>query len=525
MARLLALDWDQQQLQIVAAATGSRLRIQHAAVWTDFPPPTPGEAEASGKRFAERLKAAGIAPGNVVACLGRERVILKDIRHPAASPADEPGLVRFQTAKELTDPVEDVVIDYTPLEEPAANGERHVAALVIKKEVIEACHTFCRAAGLKLIALTPRPYGTLACYTALAAKGLAPVQAEQDAVGVLTTTDKSLEFCVLRGRSVLFSRALTAGIGPGLVGELRRNLAVYSGQWPQYPLKAVVLAGGEEQAQLREQLQALPVPVHLLDPFGAADRDNLPSTGPGRYMSALGLLYSESSRASLAINFACPKQPVFEKDPNQRRNILVAAAAAVLVLGLGFLGWMQLSERDQQIQDLALEKVELDKTFNALQQDARKIKGLSEWTKTQVNWLDELYDMTARIPDPDALRLTEFSASVGDPHAKTALDKSARLTIKGVTGREAKALDTLRTQLTSEEVIHHVGPSNLSINRTVDTQRFSQSFTTSMHVDARSPAKYVRQLKALEEGQPQRGGRNPRGRFNGADLGQEGGRP
>src|SRR5207248_8068529 len=93
----------------------------------------------------------------------RDRVILKDVRYPPVPPHEEPAVVQFQVSKELTDAADEVVLDYTRLSESGRNGEQQALAFVIRRELLTTYETLTRAAGLKLVALTPRPIGMLAC--------------------------------------------------------------------------------------------------------------------------------------------------------------------------------------------------------------------------------------------------------------------------------------------------------------------------------------------------------------------------
>ena len=209
----------------------------------------------------------------MLASIGRDRIILKDIRFPAVPPTEEPAVVRFQAVKELSEAAEDVVIDYVPIGEPMASGERRAFAVIVRRDILAAHQALCKAAGLKLLALTPRPFGALTCLTRVAGTTvLTPAPQPADAVvALLTVSDQWAEFCIARGDEPIMARSVV--VGPGLTGEVRRNLAVYSGQSPQQPVTALYLATSGEHALLRERLQdLLGIPVHPFDPFGGSDR-------------------------------------------------------------------------------------------------------------------------------------------------------------------------------------------------------------------------------------------------------------
>jgi Tfp pilus assembly PilM family ATPase len=171
VARYLALDWDQTQLHVVAAAAGGggRVTVQQAAVWQEDQPLTAENAEAMGALLKERLKSAGIKPGPVLACVGRDRVIVKEIKYPHVPDAEEPALVRFQAVKELTDSPDDVVLDYFPLPIPDTGssvstlGNRRAFVVIVRREVVTTYQKVCQAAGLKLEGLAPRALGIAEC--------------------------------------------------------------------------------------------------------------------------------------------------------------------------------------------------------------------------------------------------------------------------------------------------------------------------------------------------------------------------
>lgn len=518
MARYLVLDWDHQQVHVVSATVGGGVRILRAAAWQEHQSPNPIEAEALGQALRERLKAEGIAPAPVIVCLGRDRIILKEVRYPAVAPDEEPGLVRFQAVKELTDPPEEIILDYAPVGE--SGGERRAAVLVVRREMLMAYQGLCKAAGLKLAAMTPRSYGSAACLKRqLGSSVLTPPPDPPDAaIAFVTASDRWAEFGVVRGDTLVFARSLA--VGPGMAGEVRRNLAVYTGQAPQQPVRALYVAGGSEHAALRDRLKdMLGVPVYAFDPFGGEERPELPAANRGAFAGAVGLLQLLANRRELPINFVAPKEPKPPRDPNRRRLAIAAAVAAFLLVGLVSFCYAKLSEKDAVLEKLFIQKANLDKQLVQLQEDEKRLQALDEWNRGGVVWLDELYDLTDRFPDPNNMRLVQLSAT---PLQRTAKDRHvARMELKGVTTEDHQAVDTLNSRMV-QDGHYRVDPKQLALNTGLERLRFRQQFTMRVDVEKQPPSMYTRRLTVAPPPEDPDRGRGPaRGRRGGAPGGMD----
>jgi Tfp pilus assembly PilM family ATPase len=491
LARYLSLDWDHNQLHVVAATVGGgAVKIQRAAVWQETQSPNIAEADALGKLLRQRLKDAGIAPAPVLACVGRERVILKEVRYPSVSPAEEPAVVRFQAVKELTEPADEVVIDYTPLG-IAPSGERRALVLIVRRELLQAYQALCQSAGLKLAALTPRPFGTAACLdrvpqpaAAFAAAPLAP-GAVPGAIAVVTVADHWAEFCVLRGDTLIFARALA--VGPGLAGEVRRSLIVHAGQSPQFPVQTVYLANGAG-TELRERLQdLLSLPVHLLDPFAGATRPELPASGRGAFSGAVGLLNAQASKTCLPINFVHIKQAQPERDPNRNRYLLGAAAAVVLLLAGAAWCYGQLADADKLAAGLTAENLKLDTDLVPIEEDAKYLKAVGDWNDNSVVWLDEIYDLAEFFPKDPNIRLMELTCM---PHSATAKDKHVgSITVSGITSDD-QYTRALLDRLDEDRRFYRILPTIMTENRTGVERQFRRKFETHIDVLKRPPSEY-----------------------------------
>jgi Tfp pilus assembly PilM family ATPase len=482
LARYLVLDWDYQQLHVVSAAINKgKVRLEQAVAWEVPSSPNPAQAEELGKLLRERLTEAGIAPAPLLVAIGRDRVILKDIRHPPVPPADEPSLVRLQAVRELNDPADEVIIDY--VSRAAAQGnERRALAVILRRELLQTYQTLCKAAGLKLAGICPRSFGAVWSAKTAGAK---------ETVAVLTVSDRWAEFCILRGETLLLARALpvSAGHPDVLLGEIRRNLAVFAGQSGQEPVRELYIADGTTAGGLRERLQdKLAIPVHSLDPLGEL---STPAQRRGTFAGAVGLLHAVAGQGKLPINFIQPRDARPAGNPEQRKAILAAGLVAAAILAALALGYTELAARARTVEILTQQKTQLEQQLALMKDDEKRIKAIGDWVSSEVVWLDELYDLTSRFPDTNALRVTRIT---GDPLQRSGSDKHvARLTLKGITTDNFDAVDKLISQMVGDGY-YRVDPKVIERNTGPDRLRFSQQFSTRLDIEPRPPVRYVRLL-------------------------------
>jgi hypothetical protein len=434
VANFIAIDLDPRGLFVAAGSTRGGAKVAHALAWTaDETDPAPAltaeSAKAVGEGLRDKLRAAGVAPAPVIVSVGRDRVILKELKYPPVAPAEEPALVRFQAMKEVSEAPEDVVLDYAPLGE--SGGERRAMAVVLRKDVFNAIQAMCQAAGLKLAGVTPRPYAVAAGMGRAFAAGIAPPPDDKgDAVAALTLGPSGGEFTVVRRGEVTFTLAIPAPVAASesmLVAQLRRNLVVYAGQHPGHPITAVYVA--EVAGVWADRLRAaLSVPVHDFDPLAASPakaEDRL----RGRFAGAVGLLAGRAADA-LPINFAQPRQPRTEGDPAKKRLAIVAGAAGVLLVLLLGAGAVYAELRTGRLDELAEKRDELKKQVEAGRPDATRLKAIDGWSSREVNWLDELYELASRMPADDSVRVTSLTATPVAPDKNGKQDAQATLELK-----------------------------------------------------------------------------------------------
>jgi hypothetical protein len=523
LARFLAVDWDGGHVHLLAAtAAKGGLKLDRAVAWPEEQPPTAATATAFGQRLKERIKEAGIAAAPLVIALGRDRVVLKEVRYPAVPPHEEPAIVRFQAVKELTDPADEVIIDYQAGDNPDPTGERKALAVAVRKDVVKACKAIAAAVGVKLTAVAPRAFGTIACLRRTAS----PAPEPGTAFAVLTVGEKGGEFVVARGDALAFARTLA---GPALasdaalLGEIRRNLAVYAGQAPQHPVRALYIAeaAGPSLGVGDRLRDTLAIPVLRFDPLAGL----APPAGTtvGSFAGIAGLAHLAGKGKGLPINFVHPREPKPPSDPNRRKLAWAAAIVGLLLLAGGGYGLSLVAEQERKVAELVKEKDELDKVIGAkFDQDERRLAAVDQWLKSEVIWADELYDLTARFPDINKLRLQELSAEpvqLPAPQPGRPVDTNrpvVRVKLKGLSTEDDKPLSALMRELVKDAArvdTKQVGPNMTGTSRRTFVQQWSTSYQLAHRGTDEHPRKFTAtppdRTRSRNRGRPDREGADP----------------
>lgn len=426
MARFLAIDWDQDHLHVVQAQTGrSGARVEQALSWALPEPLTATSGEALGKKLRDALKEASVAAAPVLACVGRERVILKELRYPPVPVNEEPAIVRFQAAKELTESIDDCVVDYTYMGSPDAT-ERHAMAVIVRKEVVNSMQALCRGLGMKLLLMTPRPGAVIGALdrTRQGKVEIGTIEA------LVSIGPRWADLAILRGQTLLFARSL--GVGATLAAEVRRSLAVFNSGSETAVSVLYVASDGDETALCERLKESLKVPVHFLDAFLPADTVQIDKARRGRFTPAIGLLHRWSERPEMGINFVAPKEPKATENPRKRQKVFLVAVAAVVALFCIVFANIVLAGKKEEIAQLTKEKSEKEALVRQLDQEAADINGIKEWDNQTISWLDEIYDLTANFPSMKGFRVVSITANP-NPSKKQKEKYVASMTVNGVT--------------------------------------------------------------------------------------------
>jgi hypothetical protein len=348
------------------------------------------------------------------------------------------------------------------------------------------------AAGLKLAAVTPRPYAIAAgLVRGFAAGTIPPPPTPDSTVAALTLGTQGGEFTVVRAGQVVFTRTVPAPVLAAeatLVAEVKRNLAVYAGP----PVQAVYVAEGGFGRWAGRLDGSLTVAVHSVDPLAGAAAD-VPAELHGRFAAAAGLLYGQAAEA-LPINFASPRQPKVEKDPNRRKYLLAGAFAAVLMLAGWAFGYMQVLAAEDRVKELREEKAQVEKMKTDLGTDAAKYAAVTAWAAPEVVWLDELYDLADRFPAGDAVRVNSLLTTQLAADKTGKREAAAKLEVR-VGARNPDPVSALQTSYDKdnpERNKYYLSVKKLTAGKATGGTPYSELFVVEVKVNHRKPEEYTR---------------------------------
>ena len=436
---------------------------------------------------------AALAPhkvGRALTLLGVERsqIELLSLTLPPSSDAELPELVRHQAMRESTAITDDSSLDFVPLSEDP-QGPRRVAAVALSRERREQLQAICGEAGVAPHAIVLRPYAAAALFF-----GSSPPT--DQACLLINAFAEEIDLTVVWAGKVAFWRTLRQAnvshdpaAAKKLIAELNRTLVVAQDQLGDQPIAAAYLYGAlAEHPALVEQLRGeFSLPVTLIDPFAtlAEPPDAVPEN-PGRFSSLLGMLTVEAQHGAQAVDFLHPrKRPA---PPDRRRQSIIAGAAAAVVLLLGgYYVWSTFAEADAENESLAAELDRLDEQFKRAGKQQKVIQAIHDWGEHDVNWLDELRDLSLRFPSGrDAVLLR-----MGLSHGR---GSGAAIDMVGVV-RDPAIVSRIENNL--RDKYHQI--SSRHVQERVQEKSYSWHFESSLIVAQRDKQNYVSHLAGRPE--------------------------
>lgn len=420
----LALDWDDEQVRMVAADCSARgIRIRAAAV-------VPIGEDGLQGTLTELTRKYSLEKSDVLVAIGRDRAELRQMQFPPVPLEELPIMVRFQAIRQFASAGDSAEIDFitTHVDEKgihaivAATGPAQLTP--IRKAVEKA--------GWNLQRVGLRPIAAAALYRLKASEVLRDTSKAGDesepVVALIDVVANEAEIVLLRNGEITFVRsvrlpdgdaATTKSRATSLAGEIRRSLIACGagGANCNVVMWGSVERHGEELKLLAERLsgqQDIPCETRLLDPLELVGTDAKvrEATGEmvGRLAPLVGLLVADASNEEELIDFLNPRKTI-EATTDKRKLALMIGVPVVIVLALGWLLWSNISRLNTQIERQTAANKTLREKTKAADEMITRTEQIDQFLDSDVNWLDEFEQLAASMPPSDELIVKEVLAA------------------------------------------------------------------------------------------------------------------
>ncbi|RCS54333.1 hypothetical protein DTL42_04090 [Bremerella cremea] len=457
MAKKLAIEWDSQALRmVVARQRGSSITVDQAIV---VPLSAAGEGLDSvearaGRLLTEQVASFGLNKLPAILGINRASIELQVFSVPPVPEAELPDIVRFQAIRECANVGDDGVVDFVRLP-MTKDGQSRVLAAAISAKQLKACHKLCNQAQIQPQSFYIRPFG--AARLAASQSNLAG----QTFLLVETLVDR-VELTVVHQNEVVLTRSTRV---PGetntdeflktLQGEIRRTIFAARTKDDSVAIAQIVILGQPAgQAQWQEFGRDVKCAVEFLNPLAAehvtTSVEVLPETAC-QLGALVGLLLADSTGTHPSIDFLNPRKK--PEAPDRRRTyVLAALAAACVVLVAGYAIWSSIGAKDARIAELKAEIAKVQKSNEPLLKVEEQIIEIDQWVAADVQWLDELYRLSDKMPSADETIIKQlhmgtrtdaggtisFNGYVSDHSVIAKLEGSLRDDYHHVQGKESK---------------------------------------------------------------------------------------
>ncbi|MFP6762625.1 MAG: hypothetical protein VB858_03375 [Planctomycetaceae bacterium] len=420
MVQRLAVQWDQRCVRFVLSDSGRRGRttiIATGVVPVDSgPDPFNDRVSAALQTIITEHKAK---KARLLVAVSRGAVDVARMSLPKTDEFELPALVANLIPREMPGLSGDASVDFIAFP-VGADGMRPVTAVGLHGEDQSQIDSICATAGVKPCRILVAPYSL----TAL-------VEADPETLTLLISTGAGhVDLLVAKGKSPVVARTLrlpdsadARNQAENIHREVHRTLLSLSDeQIEPSELARLVLFG--EQSGTTQLLSELAVEFDIV----AESVDPFLITGGGcpeaaEHHSALapliGMTIEESNGVASAVDFVNPR-----KKPRQigrRHQILAVSAVVALLVGAGwFYTWSQFHAIEQDNVRLQSRLADLKELNIKAAKKRRLDMALTAWDRSRVSWLDELRDLTLRMPPVKEVRIQQLAMSQsGDSYVAT----------------------------------------------------------------------------------------------------------
>ncbi len=404
MPKKIAIDWDENELRLVAAnCSGASVKVTDAAV-------IPIEGSDVLETLRTAISRRGLESTETLVAIGRGKAELRELQLPPVPNDELPEMVRFQAIRSFASAGDQATVDYLVTSRDD-RGVEMIAAAVGPDSLAEIRET-CESADLTIKRIGLRPLAAAALYLTQKDQGL-----DGDTVLIDLLSDDA-EIVVAREGRVIFVRtvrmpSVAAARPKALAGELRRSLVACGSDGP---VDRVILWGLESvhRDDVDMLSEASGSRVDVLDPFDLVDidrklRGELPEH-VGRLAPLVGLIASDDVHADRLIDFLNPRKRAEEVVNPYKRALMIGAPVAAALL-LAFFGYRHLKNLDAEVTSLKNANAQMKPKVDDAVKKIAKTELVDEFLDLDVNWLSELRRVAVKMPPSHQMIVRGISAT------------------------------------------------------------------------------------------------------------------
>ncbi len=443
MSTFAALHWNDRRLRVALAsiANGS-VRVEQILT-RDL---SGASADAEVRQHLEAIASEHHLKGlDVVVVIDREQFELRQIDVPPAPDDELPDMVRFQARSSFSSFGDADVVDFIRLANGAENVPLQLLAATLSAAELKKIQAVVEPSRLKLKHVLPRQFASVNLVQSVLADGKYQL--------LVNDFGDDVDLSVTYRNRIVLTRTVRLSHGDSeratqLIREIRRTIAALQNQQKGGSISKILILGERSQHQklADDIVREVDLGCETLRTAGfvsIAQTALEPLTDDdGSLAPLLGALGVGGEPAADLIDFMAPRRrPVSKHDPRKLYYIgggLAAALAICLLIAL-----VMFAQRRSQIAGLQKQLDELNQATKDAKALIADVDLIDQWKRGDINWLDELSEISSRYPLPDISLAKTFHGSM----VPVLNEPTGQITIEGlVTNQidEGKMEESLR---------------------------------------------------------------------------------
>lgn len=469
---------------LLASAEKNVVRVRHATEVTSE------DAHGLPAKIRDVVNEWSCAGAKTLVALDREQCEIRRLEVPDVADDDLPDLARYQALQNFSALGPEWPLDFIKLPKTDESDEgNHVLAGAISPDRMKAIEDTCETIGCPLEGIILRP-----CATAAVIDTVMPAPRGEGQV-VVDQHQGVADIFVTVGPKTILMRSVRlpsdeAAATKALLPEIRRTIAAASSTLPGLKVSRIAVCGSSRvDADIASGLRSdagLPV-VNVEDWAGAKIHKSLdaePPQNPGRFLPLIGLVRAEMAAQDSVIDFRRPRQR--PPAPDNSRTYKLLALLAAVVLGVIFFGIRSMLKNEDKT--IAFKQTQTRQNEEPVK-EAEKLMAaffqMENWHANSPNWLDELNELTKRLPAAEQVRLNEIVFNDRDAMSLRMTDTTDRgaIILKGFLDNNTSTLTSMHDALQDER---HRVQSGARVNKPGDSDypcRFGDTIYVTTGLD------------------------------------------